>query len=174
MRGAGLDPQLLHHPCQSRGLPGGQVEHQAGQRGGVDHRVVERRLQPAADQVGVEGVVAVLDQDGSSRKAEEGGPHVTEAGRTDQHRPIDLVPLLGVPVDGRPALHEGVEERERSGQPEALGPDLEDEKGPVPGRLDVERDVLGVLERGVGTDRFGVPVELHERDRPALTRFEGD
>jgi hypothetical protein len=160
--GADVQLQRLHHPGQARGLAAGQVEDQPGQRRGVDDRVLERLLQPAADQVGVEGVVAVLDQDRAPREAQEGGPGIPEAGRADQHRAIDLVPLLRVSVDGGARLDQGVEEGERAREPEALGADLDHQEGRVAGRLHVQRHVLGLVERGVGGDRRALRQQLRE------------
>jgi hypothetical protein len=64
--------QFLHHADQPRRLPGGQVQDQAGQGRGVDDQVLERIAQAPAQQIGVEGVVAVLDQDRPPGEAQEG------------------------------------------------------------------------------------------------------
>jgi len=114
--------------------------------------VLEGLLQAPADQVGVEGVMAVLDQDRAPGEAQEGGAGVAEAGGADQHRTVDLMAGLGIAVDGRPGLDQGVEEGQRPGQPEALGADLDDQEGRVAGGLDVESHVLGLVHSGVGGD----------------------
>jgi hypothetical protein len=144
-----LHAQFLHEPRQPRRLAAGQLEHQARERGGVDDGVVERPLEPAAHEPGVEGVMAVLHQDRAVRKTEEGAAGVRELGRADQHRALDLVTAAGVGVDRRPAVHQGVEEAQRPVEPEALRAQLQDQEGPVAGRLHVERDVLRALERRV-------------------------
>ncbi|HEX6349271.1 MAG TPA: hypothetical protein VF160_07760 [Candidatus Dormibacteraeota bacterium] len=174
MGGADVQLQGLHDPSQPRGLAAGEVEHEAGQRRGVDDRVLEWLLEPAADQVGVEGVVAVLDQHRAPREAQERGAGVTEPGGADQHRAVDLVPLLRVAVDGRARLDQGVEEGERAVQPEALGPDLDDQEGPVAGGLHVEGDKLGFLERRIRCDRGALGQQLREEGAFAGARLEPD
>jgi hypothetical protein len=71
MRRVGADPQLLDHPRQPRRLSGRQVEHQACHGRGVDDWVLQGPLQAPADEIGVESVVAVLDQHGAAGEAEE-------------------------------------------------------------------------------------------------------
>jgi hypothetical protein len=161
--GADVQLQRLHHPGQARGLATRQVEDQPGQRRGVDDRVLERPLEAAADQVGVEGVVAVLDQDRAPRKAQEGGPGIPEAGRADQHRAVDLVALLRVAVDGGAGLDQGVEEGERAREPEAFGADLDHQEGGVAGRLHVQGHVFRLVERGVRGDRRALRQQLREQ-----------
>ena len=104
----------------------------------------------------------MLDEHGPPREAEEGRAGVSELGRPGQHRPVNLVALAGVGVDRRPAVDERVEEGERPGQPEALGADLEHEERPVAGRLDVECDELGRIQRRVGADAAGLDRQLLE------------
>jgi hypothetical protein len=60
----GLHPDLkqLHEARQAGRLARRQLQHQPAERGGVHHRVLERAAEPAAEDPGVEGVVAVLDQ----------------------------------------------------------------------------------------------------------------
>jgi hypothetical protein len=166
--------QLLDHPDQPRRLPRGQVQNQPGQGGGVDDEVLERAAQAPAEQIGVERVVAVLDQDRSPGEAQEGGAGVTEAGRPDQHRPVDLVPAAGVGVDGSSAVDQGVEERQRPGQGEALGPDLQDQKGPVSRGLDVQSDVLGRLQGSFQFGGLAVAQGSVEPGRPGAARLEQD
>jgi len=105
-----VQAKLLHQPRQPRRLAFGQLENQPGERRRVNDRVRQRAFQPAAHQPGVEGIVAVLDQDGPLGEAKESPTSVTKLGRADQHRPIDVVPLLRVRIDGRAAIHEGVKE----------------------------------------------------------------
>ncbi len=160
MGGFGTESQLGHQPGQAGGLAGGQVEHQARQRRGVEDRVLERRPQSPAKQPGVEGVMAVLDQDSPARKPQEGASGVPEAGCPDQHRPVDQMAAPGVWVDRSAAVDEGVEERQRTGELEALGSDLEDEERPVAGGLDVEGDELGLVEGRLRTGRGGGRLRL--------------
>ena len=148
-----LDLQRLHQARQAGRLAGRELEYQPAEGGGVHHRVLEGSRQPAAEDPGVERVVAVLDQHRSSGEMEEAAPGVAELRRVDQHLALDQVPSLGVGVDRRPGMDEGVEKAQRPAQPEALGPDLEDQEGPVAGRLDVDGDELRLLQRGVGPDR---------------------
>jgi len=164
---AHVEAQLLDHAGQARGLAAGQLEHQASQRRGVDDRVLEGLLESPAHQVGVEGIVAVLHQDGAPGEAQEGGAGVAEAGCAHQHGPVDLVALLRVAVDRGPGLDQGVEEGQRSRELEALGADLDHQEGCVAGGLDVEGDVVGPLERGVGGDRRAFREQLGKgRERP--------
>jgi hypothetical protein len=167
-----LDLELLDHPRQARRLTSGQLEHQPGERRGVDHRVLERRGQAAAHEIRVERVVAVLDEHRSPREAQEGGTGLAESRRADQHRAVDLVPLLRVPVDRGPRLDQRVEKRQRPVEAEALGADLDHEEGPVAGGLDVEGHVLGVLEQRFRCDRGRRPGQLLEDDLAALPRLE--
>jgi hypothetical protein len=170
--GAGFDLELLDHAGQPRRLAAGQVEHQPGQRRGVDDGVLQRRRQAPADQVGVEGIVAVLDQHGAAGEAEERGPRFAEAGGADQHRAVDLVPGLGVAVDGRARLDQGVEQRQRLVEAEALRADLDHQERAVPGGLDVEGDVLRLLQLCLGRDRGELPGQLLEDHLTALTGLE--
>jgi hypothetical protein len=174
VRRAHIQLQRLHDPGQARGLAPGQVEHQPGQRRGVDDRVLERLLQAPPHQVGVEGVVAVLDQHRAPRKAQESRAGVAEAGRAHQHRAVDLVPLLGVSVDGGAGFDQGVEEGQGGVQPEALGADLDDQERPVAGGLHVERDVLGLAEWGIGRDRDALREQLRKERGLTEARFEPD
>jgi hypothetical protein len=107
--------------------------------------MLKRDLEAAPDQPRVESVVAVLDQNGSPRKAKECPAHIPELGCADQHRAIDLVTPARIWVDGSPAVDQRVEERERAVEPEPLGPDLEHEEGRIAGGLDVQGHELGVI-----------------------------
>ena len=167
-----LDLQGLHQARESRRLAGGELEQEAAESGGVDDRVLERPGQATAQDPGVEGVVAVLDQHRAPGEVEEGPAGIAELGRVDQHLALDQVPALGVRVDRGPGVDERVEEAQRAAEPEALGADLEDEEGTIPGRLDVDRDELRLLDGRVGADgRVGVLVRgrdpVHRLARPA-------
>jgi tryptophanyl-tRNA synthetase len=166
--GLDLDLQRLHQPGQAGRLTGRQLEHHPAQRRGVDDRVLEGLGEPAPEDPGVEGVVAVLDQDGAPREVEEAPPGVPELGRVDQHLALDQVAALGVRVDRRPRVDEGVEEAERAAQPEALGADLEDQEGAVAGGLDVDGDVLRPGQRGVRADRREILVGTPELPEDGL------
>ena len=114
--------------------------------------------------------MAVLDQDGSTGEVEEGAAGVGELGSVDQHFSPDQVPPLGVRVDRRPAVDQGVEEAQRSAQAEALGADLEDQERSIPGGLDVHRDELSLRQRRLGADRgkfillaHGLPLDQLQR-----------
>jgi len=158
--GLDLDLQRLHQACQAGGLAGGQLEHQAAERRRVDDRVLERPGEAPAQDPGVEGVVAVLDQDRSPCEMEEGAPGVPELRCVDEHLALDQVPALCVGVDRCPGVDQGVEEPERSAEPEPLSADLEDQERPVAGGLDVDRDELGFLERGLRANRREVVASL--------------
>jgi hypothetical protein len=105
-----VQAQLLHQPRQAGRLALGQLQHEPGESRGVDDRVRQWTFQSPADQPRVEGVVAVLHQDGPVREAKKGSARVAKFRRPDQHRPIDVMSLLGVGIDGRSAIDEGVEE----------------------------------------------------------------
>jgi hypothetical protein len=66
----------------------------------------------------------------------------------------------GVGVDGRAAVDERVEERERVFESEPFRSDLEDEERGIAGRLDVERDELGVVEVRPRADLGSVDSDL--------------
>jgi len=145
--GSDVEAELLHEPGQAGRLSLGQLEDEPRERGCVDDRMLERAFQPAPDQPGVERVMAVLDQHGAMREAEEGPPRIPELGGPDEHRAIDVMAAACVWVDGGAAVHQRVEERKGAAELEPLRPDLEDEERSVAGRLDVEGDELGVFER---------------------------
>jgi hypothetical protein len=165
VRGRDVDPELGHQAGQARGLAFRKVEHEARERGRVDDRVLERALEAPADEPRVEGIVAVLDQDGALREAEKPTAHVLELGGTDEHRAVDVVSPPGVRVDRGAAVDEGVEERQRLVETEPFGADLEDEERRVAGRLDVERDELRVAEACRSADLGRVDRDLVPRDR---------
>jgi hypothetical protein len=147
-----VDGELLDQPRQPGRLPSGQVEDQPRQGRGVDDRVLERALEAAADEPGVESVVTVLDQHRALGEAEERASGVLELRRADEHRAVDVVTLASEGVDWRPAVDEGVEERERAVQAKPLGADLEHEERRVACGLDVQGDELGVVKRRRAAD----------------------
>jgi hypothetical protein len=117
----------------------------------------------------------VLDQDGTLRKTQERPSRIAELGRADEHRAIDVMPLLGVWVDRRAAVDQGVEEGQWAGKLEPLGAELEHKERCVARGLDVDGDELRVVERRQRTqlgriDRDLLP--LHRLRRPA--RLEED
>jgi hypothetical protein len=166
--------ERLDDAGQARRLSLGQVEHEPRQRRGVQDRVAERRAQPAGDQVGVEGVVAVLHQHRAPGEAQEGAPRDSELGRAGQHRAVDLVPLARVRVDGGAAVHEGVEDGDRPGEAEALSAYLQDQEGAVARRLHVQGDELRLLEGGTGADRLELGLQLLVGEGLAAARLQVD
>jgi len=155
-----VERQLGDEALQAGHLTFRNLHDQAGQRCGVDDRMLERALEPAADQPRVEGVVAVLHQDRGLREAQKCTARVLEDGRADEHRAVDVVALLGVGVDRRPAVDQRVEERERLLEGEALRAQLEDEERRVARGLDVQRDELRLVERRLRADLGGVDCDL--------------
>ena len=160
-----VEAKLLHQPSQPGGLTLGEVEHQPGQGRGVDDRMLERAFKPATNEPAVESVVAVLDEHRALGETQERPAGVPEFGRTDQHRTIDVVSLLGVRIDGRAAVDERVEEGERAGQLEPLGAQLQDEEWCIAGRLDVDGDELGVVKARLRAQVRRVDGDLLPRDR---------
>jgi len=165
-----LDLQHLHQPGQAGGLARGQLQQEAPELGGVDHRMLERSGQASTQDPGVEGIVAVLDQDRPPGEVEEPPAGVAELRGAGEHLAPDQVAPLGVRIDRRPGVDEGVEESERARKPKPLGADLEHQKRPVAGGLDVHGDELGHLERRqraqrgkVGLDHRGVPGDRLDR-----------
>jgi hypothetical protein len=153
MDGLDLDLQCLDKARQPRRLAWRELEDGPPEGGGVDDGVLERTRQAAAEDPGVERVVAVLDEHGAASEVEERSPGVAELRGVHKHLALDQVAALGVGIDRRPGVDEGVEEAQRASEPEALGPDLEDQEGPVAGRLDVDGDVLRLFEKSVRADR---------------------
>jgi hypothetical protein len=127
--------------------------------------VLERALQPTADKPRVERVVAVLDQHRAVRETQERATSVLELGRSDEHRPIDVVALPGIRVDGSAAVDECVEEGKRAFEGESLCAHLEDQEGRVARRLHVECYELSVLESGA-------PAHLRRVDRDLFPRHQ--
>jgi hypothetical protein len=154
-----------HQPLQARHLAFRDLHHQAGQRGRVDDRVLERTLQAASDEPGVERVVAVLDQHRRLGEAEECPSRVLELGCADEHRAVDVVTLPRVGIDGRAAVDQRVEKRKCAVEGEPLGADLEDEERGVARGLDVERHELRIVELRPMGDRRLVDGDLFPGDR---------
>ncbi len=162
-----VEGELLDQARQSRRLSLGKLHHEAGQRRRVDDGVLERALQPAADEPGVEGVVAVLDQHGAVGE--------TKLRRSDEHRAVDVVAPVGVRIDRRLAVDQGVEEGEGAVEAKALSAHLEHEERRVPGGLDVEGDKLRLVKPGLRPHLGCVDGDLLPRNglhRPA--RFQED
>ena len=128
MRGRHVELEHLDEPGQTGRLALGELEHEPRQRGGVDDRVLERAFQTSTHKPRVEGVVAVLDEDGAMSEAQEGAARIAKLGRADEHRSIDVMAPMRIWVDRCLAVHERVEEGERPVEPEALGADLQDEE----------------------------------------------
>jgi hypothetical protein len=104
-----VEAKLFDQPRKARRLAFRQVEHQPGEGGGVDDRMLEGAFQPSSHQPRVERVMAVLNQDRSLREPQEPTARVFELRCADEHRTIDVVALARVGVDGRPAVHQRVE-----------------------------------------------------------------
>jgi hypothetical protein len=160
-----VEAKLLHQAGEAGRLALRQIENESSQRGGVDDRMLERAFQSAADEPRVEGVVAVLDQHRALGEAEERPPGIPELWCSDQHRAVDVVSLACVGIDGRAAVDERVEKRERALEGESLGADLEDEERRVARRLHVERHELRVVELRPEGDLGRVDGDLLPRDR---------
>jgi len=125
----------------------------------------ERALEAATDEPGVEGVMAVLHQDGPLRKAQKCSPRVPELGCADEHRSLDVVTPTGIGIDGGAAVDERVEERQRPRQREPLGTDLQDKERRVARRLHVQGNELCVLESRAWPDLGRVDGDLLPRHR---------
>ncbi len=114
MRRRDVERELFHKACQPWRLSLREVQDKPGQRSGVDDRVLERALESSAHQPGVEGIVAVLDENCALSESEEGPASVAKLRRTDQHRTVDVMSFLGIGIDRCTAVDEGIEEREWS------------------------------------------------------------
>jgi hypothetical protein len=154
-----VEPELRDQARQAGHLALGNLHHQPGERRRVDDRVLERALEAASHEPGVERVMAVLHQHRPMREPKERSPCVFEHRRADEHRAVDVVAPARVWVDGRAAVDERVEKRQRAVEGEALRPKLQDEEWRVAGRLDVQGDELSLVQ---------------ERVRPDLGRVDGD
>lgn len=170
MCGRHVELQLLDQPREAWGLTLGKFQDESPQRRRVDDRVFEGAFEPTTDKPRVESVMAMLDQHSALRKAQKCPPGILEFRRTDQHRPIDVVSLSRIWVDGRPTIDQGVEERQRLVEGEPLGAQLEDQEWSVARRLDVEGDELRLVQRGQRPDLGRVDRNLlpgHQLNRAA-------
>ena len=102
----------------------------------------------------------MLDQHGALGETKECPAGVAKLGCPNQHRPVDVVPFLGVRIDGRAAVDEGVEERKRARQLESLGAKLEHQERCVARRLDVDGDELGFVQERLRTELGSVDRDL--------------
>jgi hypothetical protein len=165
-----VEAQLRDQLGEAGHLALGQLHYEAGERGRVDDRVLQRAFQAPAHEPGVESVMAVLHQHSALGEAKKRAPSVLEDWRADQHRAVDVVALFCVRVDRRPAVDQRIEERERLLEGEALGPELQHEERRVASRLDVEGYELGLVEGRERSDLRSVDGDLlprHEVDGPA-------
>jgi hypothetical protein len=122
--------------------------------------VLERALESATDEPCVEGIVAVLDQHRAVSETQEGPARVAKLRCADEHRAVDVMAAVGVGVDRRLAIDQGVEEGKRAVEPEPLGADLEDQERRVPGGLDVEGHELRIVKLRLGPDLWCVDSDL--------------
>jgi hypothetical protein len=137
--------------------------------------MLERAFEPPAHEPRVESVMAVLDENGALSETKERPTCVPELRRSDQHRTVDMVALLRVRVYRRAAVDERVKEGKRAGQLETLGAQLQDEERCVAGRLDVDRDELGVVQRRLRAELRRVDGDLLPRYRlRGAARLEED
>jgi hypothetical protein len=109
-----IEGQLLDQARKSGRLAFRELEHEPCQGRRVDDRMRQRAFEAPADQPRVERIVAVLDEHGALRESKERSTGVTKFRRPNQHRPVDVVPLLGVWVDRRAAVDECVEKGKRA------------------------------------------------------------
>jgi hypothetical protein len=149
MRGRDVERELLDKPRQPRCLALRKVQHESRERGRVDDRVLERALQPSADEPRVERVVAVLHQHSAVCEAQEGAAGIAKLRSANQHRAVDVVAPVCVRVDRRLAVDQRVKEGERAGELEALRADLQDQERRIARALDIERDELRLVEAGL-------------------------
>jgi len=135
----------------------------------------EGAFEAAANQPAVEGIVAVLDQHGALCESQEGPACVAELGRTDQHRPVDVMALFRIGVDRRAAVDERVEKGQRAAQFEPLGAELEDEKRRVACGLDIDGHELRLVQRGLRAEFGRIDSNLLPLHRlPCATRLQED
>ena len=160
MGGGDIETKLLHQPGEPRCLSFGQVQNEPREGRRVDDRMGQRAFQPPTHQPCVEGIVAVLDQDGTVRETKEGPARVTKLRRADQHRPVYVMSFFGVRVNGCAAIDERVEKRKWARQLESLGAELEHQKGCVTGRLDIDGDELRLVQPGLRTEVRRIDCDL--------------
>jgi hypothetical protein len=152
MRRRHIEAQHLDEAGQAGRLAFGQLEHEPGQSRGVDDRVLKRAFQAATHEPRVKRVVAVLDQDSTLGKAQEGAAGIAKLRRADEHRPVDVMSPVRVGIDRSLAINKRVKEGKWTVEPKAFRADLEDEEWRVAGGLDVQRDKLRIVEPGCGFD----------------------
>jgi hypothetical protein len=162
-----VEGQLVHQPRQPGCLAFREVKDHPSKRRRVDDRMLERPLEAASDQPGVERIVAVLDEHSAVGEAKESASGVLELRRSDQHRAFDVVTLAGIRIDGRAAVDQSVEEGKGAAEAKPLRSDLQDEERGVAGRLDVEGDELCVVQRGLVADLRRIDGNLLPGDRLA-------
>jgi hypothetical protein len=163
MRRRHVEGEHLDKHRQAGCLALGQLEHESRQGGGVDDRMLERALEASSDEPRVERVVAVLDEHGSLRETQKRTARIAKLRRADEHRPVDVMPAVGVRVDRRLAVHERVKEGEGAVEPEALRADLQDQERSVAGGLDVQRHELRIFQPCLGSDLRRVDRDLFPR-----------
>jgi len=173
--GGHVEAECLDQTGEPRRLSLRELQDEPRERGGVDDRVLERAIEAAPHQPGVERVMAVLDQHGTLGEAEECPARVAELGGADQHRSVDVMAPARVRVDRRAAVDQRVEERQRAVELEPLGPYLEHQERGVAGGLHVQGDELGVLESRARTQVGRVDGDLLPRHRRGgAARLEQD
>jgi hypothetical protein len=170
-----VETELLHQAGKSRGLTLGKLEYEPGKRGGVDDRMLEWTLEPAADQPCVESVVTVLDKDGAVSESQECSARILELGRADEHRAVDVVTFFGIGIDGRAAVHQRVEEGQRALKTKSLGAQLEHQERRIAGGLDIDGNELSVPQPSLRSHFGCVDGDLFPRHRLCRTaRLEED
>jgi hypothetical protein len=173
--GRHIEAELFHQPGQPGRLAFGKLEHKPGQRRGVDDRMLERTLEPATDQPGIERIVAVLHEHRPLSEPQECPTRIPEFRRADEHGAVDVVALARVGVDRRATVDQRVEERKWAIETESLGAELEDEKWRIARRLDVDGNELGSLQPGLRSQLGCVDGDLLPRHRLRRTaRLEED
>jgi hypothetical protein len=173
MRGRDVESKLLNEPRQPGSLAFGNLQDEPRQGRGVDDRMLQWAFQAPTDEPGVEGVVTVLDQHGALSETQEGAARVAKFRCADQHRTVDVMAPVCVRVDRRTAVHEGVKERERAFEPEALSADLQDEERGIARGLHVEGDELRLVEPRLGPHLGCINGDLFPRHQfHGSARFE--
>jgi hypothetical protein len=170
-----VETKLLDQAREPRSLALGELQNKPRESRRVDDRMQQRALQAAAHQPGVERIVAVLDEDGALGEAEERAAGVTKFGGADQHRPVDVVPLLGVGVDRRAAIDERVEKGKRARQLESLCAQLEHQEWRVASRFDVDGHELRLIQIRLRAELRRIDCDFFPRHRlGGSTRLQED
>jgi hypothetical protein len=137
--------------------------------------MLQRAFEPAANQPGIKRVVAVLNEHGAMSKAQERSACISEFGRSDQHRTVDVMALARIRIDWRAAIDQRVKESKRAGQLESLSAQLEHEKRCVACGLNVDGDKLGIVQECLRAELRRVDCDLLPLDRlRGAARFEED